>query len=85
MGQPTRATSELALDVGKLMPWVRKRLLSWFARGSLLPLARAGQDAVRGRRRGNPAAEDHHRRSCAGLLGVYRALKARCNRSPSTW
>ena len=32
MGQPTRATSELALDVGKLMPWVRKRLLSWFAR-----------------------------------------------------
>ena len=32
MGQPTRATSELALDVGKLMPWVRKWLLSWFAR-----------------------------------------------------
>src|SRR5256885_5121183 len=32
MGQPTRATSELALDVGKLMPWVRKRLLPWFAR-----------------------------------------------------
>ena len=32
MGQPTRATSELAPDGGKLVPCVRKRLLSWFAR-----------------------------------------------------
>src|SRR2546421_1649029 len=44
MGQPTRATSELALDVGKLMPWVRKRLLSWFARdGRSFPWREAGR------------------------------------------
>jgi len=67
MGRPVRPASEPSREAVARLPWLRGRLLSWFARGSPLPLARAGQDAVRGRGRGAPVAENDRRRSRVGL------------------
>ena len=73
--QPVRAPYEISPEAAKRISWLRRRLLSWFpAIRPLLSLARGGQDAVRGRCGGNPAAEDDRGRGCADLRRVRRAF-----------
>ena len=74
VGQPVRAPLSPARG-GRAYPLVAQAApLLVRAKRPLLPLARAGQDALRGRCGGNPAAEDDRGRGRAGLPRVPRAL-----------
>jgi len=73
VGQPVRAPCELAPEEIEHIPWLRRRLLSWFARdGRTFPWRETGQDAVRGHCGGNAAAEDDRDRGRADLRRVRR-------------